>query len=72
MSAFDQPSRRNNLGVRFEDADRANNVIDHLYKTVSAARTAMGKKGFGSKETEVKDHIHQIISDLYAAWSSDP
>jgi len=32
----------------------------------------MGKKGFGSKETEVKDHIHQIISDLYAAWSSDP
>lgn len=72
MSVFDQPSRRNRLGIRFSNTDRAIKVTDQLYQVVFAARKAKRKRDFGKLEDQVKDHINQIVADLYAAWSSDP
>lgn len=71
-SIYDQPSRRNRIGQRFERRDRAEKVIDFLYGTVAEARKKEGKRRYGGQEAEVKDHIEQIITDLYAAWCSDP
>lgn len=71
MSVFDKPSRRNRIGYRFERRDRAEPIIDALYKVVADARKNAGKRGYGSQESEVLDHIDQIVTDLYAAWFSD-
>jgi len=71
IEIFDQPSRRNRLGYRFSSKDHLR-LINNLYKVVSTARTKDGTKGYGTKADEVKDHINQIVCDLYAAWIADP
>lgn len=72
MSVFDEPSRRNRVGLSFTDRNKSAAVVDTLYDVVLSARKAEGKRGFGKQEQEVRDHIEQVIVDLYSTWQADP
>jgi len=72
MSVFDEPSRRNRLGLHFIDPEKAAPVINALFDVVHAARMKVATKGYGKQEPEVRNHIEQVVVDLYAMWYADP
>ena len=71
MSVFDEPSRRNQLGVRLLGNEQSSNLLNKLYEVVSSSRSSKGIRGFGRQEDVIKDYIEQITADLYASWLSD-